>query len=346
MPDGPFIVPSGRAGGESCDAGHMFADAGPTARALLALELLQNRPGITAEELGRRLEVSERAARRTIATLRDVGIPVESARGPHGGYRLGRGLRLPPLSFTATEALGLVMAVLDGHHAADSADEPVGAALGKLIAALPSSVGQQAALMREHAQAVPAREEARPQPGIAARLVAAVAEQRRVRLRYGSREREWDEVVDPWGVVVRHGRWYLVCHSHRAAAVRTYRLDRIVAADALDERFGPPVGLDVVEALESNLGQGWAHPTRVVVHAPLEDVAPWVGPAWGRLLPHPEDTDRCVIEGSTNNPTMYASEWLARLPFGFAIEGGPELKQAMRDVVARLSASCEPTATP
>ncbi len=36
---------------------------------------------------------------------------------------------------------------------------------------------------------------------------------------------KWDTTVDPWAVVVRHGRWYLLCHSARAAAVRAYRVD-------------------------------------------------------------------------------------------------------------------------
>ncbi|NLE18070.1 MAG: HTH domain-containing protein, partial [Propioniciclava sp.] len=103
----------------------MFPDAGPTARALLALELVRAKPGITASELAGRLEVTERAARRTVATLRGAGVPVESVRGPHGGYRLGRGLRLTPLVFTATEALGLVMAVLDGSHDAHDPAQPV-----------------------------------------------------------------------------------------------------------------------------------------------------------------------------------------------------------------------------
>src|SRR4051794_41385988 len=90
-------------------------DASPTARALLALELLQGSPGITAERLGERLGVSERAARRYVAVLREAGVPMESVRGPYGGYRGGRGLRLPPLMFTATQALALVMAVLEAH---------------------------------------------------------------------------------------------------------------------------------------------------------------------------------------------------------------------------------------
>jgi predicted DNA-binding transcriptional regulator YafY len=77
---------------------------------------LQARPGATAEELASLLEVTERAARRYVAILREAGIPVESVRGPYGGYRLGRGTRLPPVVFTQEQALGLVMAVLRGSN--------------------------------------------------------------------------------------------------------------------------------------------------------------------------------------------------------------------------------------
>ena len=83
----------------------MKPDASPTARALLTLELVQDNPGITAQRLADKLGVSERAARRYVGILRKAGIPVESVRGPYGGYRLGRGVRLPPLMFDATEAL-------------------------------------------------------------------------------------------------------------------------------------------------------------------------------------------------------------------------------------------------
>ena len=58
-------------------------------------------PGITADRLADKLGVSERAARRYVAILREAGIPIESVRGPYGGYRVGRGLRLPPLMFSA-----------------------------------------------------------------------------------------------------------------------------------------------------------------------------------------------------------------------------------------------------
>ncbi|NKY41275.1 helix-turn-helix transcriptional regulator, partial [Cellulomonas septica] len=108
-------------------------DASPTSRALRTLELIQGRPGITAEELAGELGVTERAARRYVGVLREAEIPVESTRGRYGGYRLGRGVRLPPVTFSAAEALALVMAALDGHHEAGDPTGPVGAALGKLV---------------------------------------------------------------------------------------------------------------------------------------------------------------------------------------------------------------------
>ena len=118
----------------------MTRDISPAARALVALELIQNNPGITAQRLADRLGVTERAARRYVATLREADLPIESVSGPYGGYRVGRGLRLPPLMFTAAEALGLVMAVLEGHPKAADPVDPVGGALAKIVRVLPERV--------------------------------------------------------------------------------------------------------------------------------------------------------------------------------------------------------------
>ncbi|SDI12917.1 Predicted DNA-binding transcriptional regulator YafY, contains an HTH and WYL domains [Nonomuraea jiangxiensis] len=304
------------------------------------MEVLQSRPGVTAGELAACLGVTERAARRYVGILREAGIPVESARGPYGGYRLGRGARLPPVTFTELEALGLVMAVLDGlPAAADDADDLVGSALSKVIRALPESVGRQAAALREHASAAPDRSSARPDPSITGELVAAVAGRSRVLIAYRSEiGNEWESEVDPWAVVVRHGRWYLLCHSHRADAIRTYRVDRIHAVRRRAHRFEPPADLDPVAVLEENLGTGWEFPTRVVFRASPAEVAPWIRPPMGRLEPW---EDGCVLVGSTSNPAMYAQEWLSNVPFAFRVEGGPELRAAVATVASRFAAALE-----
>lgn len=312
----------------------------PTARALRALELLQTRPGITAGELAAELGVTERAARRYVAILREAEIPVESTRGRHGGYRVGRGIRLPPLVFGAAEALGLVMAALDGDHAAADDDDLVGAALGKIIRALPENVGRQAAALRRHASAARARHPSRPSPETTTALVAAVEARRRVSLAYRSEAgREWEEDVDPWAVVVRHGRWYLLCHSHRTQAVRAYRIDRVVSVAVRPEQVDAPHDLDFVTMLEEHLGLGWEYETRVVFDAPYEEVARYVTPPMGRLSRL--DDARCLLDGTTGNPAMYAGEWLSAIPIAFHVEGGDELRTAVAALAARLGAAVE-----
>ena len=317
----------------------MKADLSPTGRALRALELLQAQPGITAAQLAAQLGVTDRAARRYVAILREADIPIESTPGPYGGYRLSRGIRLPPLVFTAAEALGLVMAVLDGSHAAANADDPVGAALGKIIRALPENVSRPAATMRQHALAAPDRGAVRPAGETTSALVAAVATQRQVRIGYRSEAgRQWAEEVDPWAVVVRHGRWYLLCHSHRAGAVRAYRIDRIQSAAAGSGQFRTPSDLDYADLLEQHLGAGWEFETKVVFDAPYEETARYVRPPMGRLT-RTSNGERCVLTGTTSNPAMYAGEWLAAIPIQFHVEGGPELRAAVAAVTERLTAA-------
>jgi predicted DNA-binding transcriptional regulator YafY len=316
----------------------MDTDTGPTVRALLTLEILQGHPGgITADRLGDRLGVSERAARRYIGILRRAGIPVESARGPYGGYRVGRGLRLPPLVFTATEALGLVMAVLDGHHDAGDPASLVGGALGKIIRALPEPVAAQAEAVRRAAAPAPDRGAARPDPQTTTALVQACSDRRRVCVRYRSEAgSEWDAEIDPWAVVVRHGRWYVLCWSHSAQARRAYRVDRIHAVTRLDGGFEPPADLDPVAELEEHLAAGWEYATEVIADVPLAEARAWLPKALGRL--EAAGSDSCRLTGTTSNPWWYAQQ-LVLLPGPYRIEGGPELRHCARALAERLQAA-------
>ena len=312
----------------------MKPDASPTARALLALELVQGSPGITADRLADKLGVSERAARRYVSILREAGIPIESARGPYGGYRVGRGLRLPPLMFSSAEALGLVMAVLDGHHDASDPTDPVGSALSKIVRALPESVAAQAEAVRRTTAPAPDRAAARPDPQTTTALVQACSEHRRVRLGYRTEAgSEWVVEVDPWAVVVRHGRWYLLCHSHTSGGRRAYRVDRVGALEVLDDTFGAPTVLDPVAMLEEHLGVGWEFDVEVHIDAPVDSVTRWLPRALGRLEPLEGGTTRLV--GSTSNPVWYA-EQLAVLPSPYRIVRCPEVQKAAREIGQRM----------
>ncbi len=317
----------------------MKPDASPTARALLALELLQASPGITAERLAGKLGVSERAARRYVGILREAGIPIESVRGPYGGYRVGRGLRLPPLLFSAEEALGLVMAVLDGHHDAGDPTDPVGQALGKIMRSLPEAVAARAEAVRRTTAPAPDRGAARPDPGTTTVLVGACVEHRCVRIGYRSEAgSEWVTQVEPWAVVVRHGRWYLLCRSPSSDARRAYRIDRVRTVEVLEDTFRPPADLDAVAMLEEHLAVGWDYEVEVVIEAPFDAVAPCVPRALGRLEAIDDETTRLV--GSTSNPWWYVEQMVA-IPAPFRILGCAELQKTARVLGERLLAASE-----
>jgi predicted DNA-binding transcriptional regulator YafY len=142
---------------------------------------------------------------------------------------------------------------------------------------------------------------------------------------------------------VRHGRWYLLCRSHRADAVRAYRVDRVGSVAELAGTVTAPPDLDPVALLEQHLAVGWEYDAEVVVDAPFDAVAPFLPRTLGRLEAVDAGTTRLV--GSTSNPWWYA-EQLARIPAPFRIVGCSELQQSARAVAERMLAASESSGRP
>lgn len=305
-------------------------ETSPTARALLCLEMIQNSPGITALSLSERLGLSDRAVRRYVAILREAEIPIESERGRYGGYRIGRGLRLPPLMFTSAEALGLVMAAVEGRGASDPT-EPVGSALAKIIRVLPERVAGPARAVGKVASPGRRTQDVAPDPEITAELVQARESAQRVRVDYRTGSGRTIAIdLEPWAVVVRHGLWYLLCWSHSADARRALRIDRVLDVHRLPDRFTPPEDLDPVRMLEEQLSQGWKHEIEVLVDAPVERVQWWIPRTIGRLEPTDGGTR---LLASTDDLAWYA-EMLSFVHAPFRVVR----PQGLRDELAALSA--------
>jgi predicted DNA-binding transcriptional regulator YafY len=239
-------------------------------------------------------------------------------------------MRLAPLMFTPTEALGLVMAVLEGHPAGE--EDPVGQALGKIVRALPEPLARPADAVRR----VPTRgwQVVVPDVEVTAELVQASDAGHRVRLRYGIDDvREWEIELDPWAVVVRHRRWYVLGWSHGKNARRVLRVDRVRHVEVLPERFERPEDLDALAALEEQLSMGWRYDVEAVIDAPVEDCRHWLPRTFGRLEEVDAATTRLVA--TTDEPDWYAAQ-LANLPFPFRLVGSPEVREAMVVLGRRL----------
>jgi predicted DNA-binding transcriptional regulator YafY len=139
--------------------------------------------------------------------------------------------------------------------------------------------------------------------------------------------------IDPWAVVLRHSRWYLLGWSHTRQARRVLRVDRIVMVETLIGTFTPPHEFDALHTLEEHLSQGWTHPVDVLVDATVEETSRWVPRSLGRL--EPDEEDRTRLRATTDEPDWYARQ-LAAIPAPFRVTGSPELKRATAALGQRL----------
>ncbi|WP_329409140.1 WYL domain-containing protein [Streptomyces sp. NBC_00704] len=211
------------------------------ARLIKMVLLLQSRPAMTAAELARELEVSERTVTRDAQALSEAGVPVYAERGRAGGYRLvgGYRTRLTGLGRGEAEALFLsgVPEALREMGLADVAS----AARLKVSAALTPSLrdAPRAVAQRFHLDAPAWFREPRT-PALLPVIADAVRDDRRVRARYRRGEREVERELEPYGLVLKAGVWYLCARvrGDGGGAWRTYRIDRFVGAEDLGDRFG------------------------------------------------------------------------------------------------------------
>jgi predicted DNA-binding transcriptional regulator YafY len=215
-------------------------------RLVQLLLLLQTNGKMTASRLARELEVSVRTIYRDIEALSGAGVPIYAEAGPGGGVRLVDGYRTRLTGLTAEEAEALALSGLPGAASELGLGTVLAAAQLKVDAALPPELRSRAVRMRErfHLDAPGwfAREEAVPH---LAGLSRAVWEERRVEIRYEKRDGEVRRLVDPLGLVLKAGVWYLVGLSGRTRSVRTFRVSRVAGVTVLDEPAQRPEEFDL-----------------------------------------------------------------------------------------------------
>ncbi|MFB9925782.1 helix-turn-helix transcriptional regulator [Amycolatopsis halotolerans] len=207
-------------------------------RLVSILLLLQARQPRTADDLAARLEVTPRTIYRDIEALSAAGIPVYGEPGHDGGYRLVDGYRTQLTGLTRQEAEALFLTGLPAAASGLGLGPVVATTERKLLAALPAELRSHADRVRQrfHLDAASWYHDAEATPQLPT-VSDAVWQQRRVRIRYQrwAAPHEATRVVEPYGVVLKAGHWYLV--ARRSGEFRTYRVARIVEAALLDETF-------------------------------------------------------------------------------------------------------------
>lgn len=314
------------------------------ARLISIVLLLQSREAMTAGELARELEVSERTVYRDMEALSAAGVPVYADQGRGGGYRLVGGYRTRLTGLTREEAEALFLSGLPGPAGDMGRGDAVAAAELKVLAALPASLRDAPARagQRFHLDAPGWFGESGPPP-LLRDLARAVWDDERVELRYRRKDAEVARVADPYGLVLKNGAWYLVARV--GGSPRTYRVDRVTDVRPTGEFFDRDEDFD--------LAGHWREQARAFLRSMLrEEVTVRLSPEGMRLLRYavepyaarraaedagePDERGWVVTTLPVESTVVAASE-LMRLGAEVEVLAPPPLRERMAGSAARLA---------
>ena len=320
----------------------------PTTRVLAVLELLQTHGRMSGADMAGRLQVDGRTLRRYIVMLEQIGIPITTERGRHGGYALMPGFKLPPMMFTDDEALALSLGLLAARGLGLAEAAPaVASAQAKLERIMPAGLRQRVGAIDETVRldlrAGAGGAGAEPNNAALSALSVAAKARRRVRLRYRAGGADTERDVDPYGLAYYAGYWYTVGYCYLRRDLRTFRLDRVLAVEAArtPAGFTLPPGFDALEHLRLSvaaLPRKFA--AKIVLHTDLANARRAMMDTIGLF----EQTDDGVLLHNQSDELGWLARQLAAVPFDITVLEPAELRTELGALAARLSrvagASC------
>jgi predicted DNA-binding transcriptional regulator YafY len=222
-------------------------------RLLSILMRIQLRGHATARELSRDLEVSIRTVHRDIESLCQAGVPVVIDRGRYGGFSLTKGYRTQLTGMSGPEAQALPFLGLDAAAALGLA-EAAEAAWLKVLAALPPKTGEGARNIRDRFHLDPVDWYQRiPTPTHLRPIAAATWSSTRIRIDYEGWKSRKVRTVDPLGLILKAGRWYLLASRPQSTRESIYKLENVQSVEVLGERFRAPLDFRLSQAWRSEV---------------------------------------------------------------------------------------------
>lgn len=280
--------------------------------------LLQRQPNQKAAELAAELGISVRTLHRYVEILDEMGIPIYSERGPHGGFSLVRGYKMPPLVFTPSEAVALYLGIgVVGELWGSLYEEAARGAMAKLDNVLPEIHLEEVAWARRTMVAMAiTRPTSNALGDQLALLRQALREERTVHMAYQGQQRSEPVMrdVDPYALVHGYGWWYVVGYCHLRRHIRQFRVDRMRQLKLLDHTFRRPADFDAREFMDTErMSQGIS--VRMRFDAATAALARHNRAYWDSLVE--ADDGSVVVEFSS--PEL---EWAAAtvLAYGPAVE--------------------------
>jgi len=216
-------------------------------RLLAVMLLLQRRKLVTITELARRLEVSTRTVHRDLEALGAAGIPVYTQPGRGGGVGMLESYRTDLTGLSLGEAELLPLLGLGDALTAMGLRSSLAQTETKVLAALPQAQRERAEELRRRIHVdLGAWWHGTEVVEEMSTLTQAVFTSQRLKVRYArpGADRPVARTLDPLGLVLKAGVWYLIANAG-SGEPRTYRASRVVEAELLEEHFTPPDDFDL-----------------------------------------------------------------------------------------------------
>jgi len=290
---------------------------------------------MSGKELAEILEVEERSIRRYILMLRDLGIPIDSERGRHGGYALQPGYRLPPMMFTADELTAIMTGLMLTRESGSTTGFATESATAKIERVLPPELHQrakalQASLFLDKLQA---RVRGVPNEWLGT-VSLAVYECKCLEITYRSAEGvEISRIIDPYGLVLHANAYYVPGYCHLRGAFRLFRLDRIRAISMLPQSFIRSILIDPRDYVIHTLSQlPGTFTFKVLLHAPQVIVQEYVSVDTAILE---SIGDKTLMQCYSDNP-QWMAQHPATLEFPFTVLETDELRSALHNLAQTL----------
>jgi predicted DNA-binding transcriptional regulator YafY len=305
--------------------------AATSSRTLRLLSMLQSRRHWAGADLAERLGVSVRTLRRDVDRLRELGYPVEAARGVDGGYALAPGAALPPLVLDDEEAVALAVGLQAAAtmEVAGMAETSV-RALAKVVQVMPARLRRRVDALR--AVTVPAAwgssSGGTVDPGVLTTVALACRDAERLTFSYSGGTLP-ERSVEPFRLVSLGRRWYLVAYDLDRGDWRTFRLDRLTAPQGTGARFAPRrfPAADAATFVRDRLADvPWGVAVEAVVEAPADAVRTRIG-RWATVTD--DGPERCRVRMDADLLEWPATA-LAMTGAEFSVLSPPELRDHLR----------------
>ncbi|GAB3632826.1 YafY family protein [Microbacterium shaanxiense] len=314
-------------------------------RALELLGLLQSRRHWPSDELARRLEVSQRTLRRDIDDLQELGYPIVSTRGTGGGYQLGPGGSLPPLTLSEEEAAAVIMGLKEiaSGASATSGDAAI-SAMAKIVQVLPERIRRRIDSLRSLSIAPAGDPRASITDVVALTTVAlACRDHDALRFTYRARNGEVTERnVHPHRTVSTDALLYLIAWDLDRADWRTFRIDRIDDPTRTRQKFTPRT-VPFTDPVAYVRDQIRSTPARYAIHATVQAPAQRVTQEIAHYgVVDPIDDASCEVHLPADS-LDWATFCLGAIGAPFVVHGPPEAVDHMRQWGRRLIAGTQRT---